>query len=261
VTITTGRTTLDANDLVGKVGAHDPTPGAYAWFEVRDDGVGMEPEMQRRIFEPFYTTKFSGRGLGLASALGIVRAHSGVIDLESTPGSGTRVRVLIPAHDKAHTTTHPEARAKLGQLRVLVVDDEEPVLELASEFLKREGCIAVTADGGQAALALFSQDDEGFDAAVIDLAMPEFDGRRLFEALRDVRPDLPIVLASGYSRDRLTESFAGEKRVEFLCKPYAVEELMVALSSAVGSDPGDPGDASPGVDRAVRRTHGSTVAT
>jgi PAS domain S-box-containing protein len=235
VTIRTGRSKLQLSDLSNLVGARNPAPGDYTWFEVCDDGPGMEPETQRRIFEPFYTTKFSGRGLGLASSLGIVRAHAGLIDLESEPGRGTRVRVLIPSHDGAGARPGRHEKPTLRNLHVLVVDDDPAVLELATEFLVREGCIAVPADGGKRALALFADRDEDFDAAVLDLAMPEFDGRLLFRELRKLEPELPVVLATGYSRDRLTENFAGESRVEFLRKPYTVEELVEALAAVVES--------------------------
>lgn len=239
VTIRTGCDVLTAEDLSGLGGARDPAPGEYAWFEVSDDGSGMEPETLRRIFEPFYTTKFSGRGLGLASSLGIVRAHGGVIDLESEPGRGTRVRVLIPACRAEVARGEPVRRTELESRRILVVDDDEAVLEIATEFLTREGCIAVPAEGGQCALELFASDATGFDAAVIDLAMPGLDGRALFQKLRVIQPELPVVLATGYNLDRVAEGLAEESHVGFLRKPYAVEDLVSALASVISSKPED----------------------
>jgi PAS domain S-box-containing protein len=236
IVVQTGREELDARALAGTVGDGEARPGEYAFIEVADDGAGMDPETSQRIFEPFFTTKFSGRGLGLASALGIIRAHGGCARLVTAPGEGTRIRVLLPVSVAVPTPEReaPQARREAPEEpeRVLVVDDDEAVLELASEFLRRAGYVSQPATGGVEALERFREDPQAIQVVVLDLTMPDMDGREVFRELRSIRPDLPVVLATGYSRGALEESFPDERGVHFLRKPYEPEQLLDAIQRA-----------------------------
>ena len=220
------------DDLEHTHGAGGLEPGRLALLEVVDDGAGMDEGTCERVFEPFFSTKLSGRGLGLAAVLGIVRGHRGRVGVVSTPGGGSAFRVWLPAASEvAREQTPPEpafASARSGA-RVLVIDDQEPVLELAREFLGRAGYEVQTALGGRAGLERFLAAPADFDALVLDLAMPDLDGERVGRAVRDLRAELPLLLVSGYDADLAAFRFASLRPARFLRKPYEREELVSAL--------------------------------
>ena len=241
VTIRTGKLNADPAYLADTRGVPDPEPGSYVFVEVADDGPGIEAETQRRVFDPFFSTKFSGRGLGLAAVLGIVRGHGGVVKLASGPGRGTCFRVLLPSAGELLVPAHgvppeAEAAAPARSGRVLVVDDEDAVLEIAEEFLAREGFDAVTAGSGREAVRRFAAEPRGFDAAVIDLAMPDLSGERVAAEIRALRPDLPLVLASGFSAELAAARCLELGAARFLHKPYAPDDLVRAVRGVLGDD-------------------------
>ena len=241
VTIRTGKLSADRAYLADTRGVPDPEPGSYVFVEVADDGPGIEAETQRRVFDPFFSTKFSGRGLGLAAVLGIVRGHGGVVKLASGPGRGTCFRVLLPSAGELLVPVHgtpaeAEAPAPARSGRVLVVDDEDAVLEIAEEFLAREGFDAVTAGSGREAVRRFAAEPRGFDAAVIDLAMPDLSGERVAAEIRALRPDLPLVLASGFSAELAAARCLELGAARFLHKPYAPDDLVRAVRGVLGDD-------------------------
>ena len=241
VTIRTGKLNADGAYLADTRGVPDPEPGSYVFVEVADDGPGIEAETQRRVFDPFFSTKFSGRGLGLAAVLGIVRGHGGVVKLASGPGRGTCFRVLLPSAGELLVPVHgspaeAEAAAPARSGRVLVVDDEDAVLEIAEEFLAREGFDAVTAGSGREAVRRFAAEPRGFDAAVIDLAMPDLSGERVAAEIRALRPDLPLVLASGFSAELAAARCLELGAARFLHKPYAPDDLVRAVRGVLGDD-------------------------
>ena len=208
--------------------------GAYVYCEVEDDGCGMSEEVLANIFDPFFTTKFTGRGLGLSAVLGIVHSHSGVIDVQSHLSIGTRFRVCFPAlPDNAERKTAPP-RFSPGDTwhcnaTVLVVDDEPAVLEVAREMLERFGLQVLTATSGREAIDTFRQHPKEIACVLLDLTMPEIGGEETYSRLRELRPDLPILLSSGYdgtdARERLNV-----RKEHFLRKPYRVRALRSALS-------------------------------
>jgi two-component system, cell cycle sensor histidine kinase and response regulator CckA len=236
IDVATGVVSASRADLERMLLGEELREGPYVFVEVADTGCGMTPETRARIFDPFFTTKFTGRGLGLAAVLGIVRAHRGAIEIASEPGRGTRFRVLFPACPRversAPTQSAAEPRTALRG-KLLVVDDDPGVLEVTSETLARAGFEVLRAQDGAAALASFQQHADGIRAVLLDLNMPGASGEDTFDAIRRVRPDVKIVLISGYSQDRA--AFARPARASFLQKPFLPGALLATVRALLES--------------------------
>jgi CheY-like chemotaxis protein len=208
--------------------------GTYACLTVEDTGRGMDEATLARVFEPFFTTKEVGKGTGLGLSLvyGIVIDSGGGIDVTSAPGSGSRFAIYLPRVDApviaADDLAAPIARGN-GE-RVLVVDDEEALVAVASEVLTRIGYEPVGCANGAAALAAFEAATGRIDAVIADEVMPGLSGTQLAQALRKRRPDLPIVLVSGYTGPMLTERALGVGISEVLKKPVQSREIASALA-------------------------------
>jgi CheY-like chemotaxis protein len=208
-------------------------PGGFVCLEVHDTGVGMDVETQGKIFDPFFTTKVTGRGLGLAAVLGIVRSHKGVIKVYSQPGKGTTFKVLLPAD--AHAQIRPNLfREDLrGTGTILVVEDEEIIRKVVKTTLELYGYTVLTAEHGEEAMRIFEPRPQEFRAVLLDLVMPRMGGEATFRAMRAVRPDIPVVLTSGYSDTEAQSRFTGKALSGFLRKPFTAAALGEAMRDAI----------------------------
>jgi len=211
-------------------------PGRYACLTVSDNGSGMDQETLARIFEPFFTTKpvDKGTGLGLAVVHGIVQEHGASIEVRSAPGGGSTFRVYFPAADapaQAVRPSAPEAPAVHGQgKRVLFIDDDESIVFLMTRLLERQGYRVSGYTDARAALAVARANPAQFDLAVTDFNMPGMSGLDVAQALRELRADLPIAVASGYITDELRAQAPAAGVSELIYKPNTVDELCEAIS-------------------------------
>jgi len=214
-------------------------PGPHVCVEIADTGVGIPPEHAARVFDPYFSTKARGTGLGLATSYSIVRRHKGHLDFESTPGVGTTFRILLPA--TSQTTMPPSSRPKPGapvRGRVLMVDDEPAVRELGALMLRGLGYQTDTVSSGEEAIERVRsamERDEPFRAVLLDLTMPGgMSGRETARRLRQIAPDVALIASSGYSTDPIMSNHAAYGFDAAVPKPYIAAELDAGLRKALG---------------------------
>ena len=209
-----------------------PDEAGFLRVDVQDNGVGMDEATLGRAFEPFFTTQFPSRGLGLSAALGITRSHDGTIELTSALGEGTQVRVALPAHAHRSIRKRPITRPIEGDAkrRVLAVDDEALVGRAISRVLEAGGYIVRVVNSGSEALARVESSPDDYDLVILDMTMPGLDGPETFRRLRELRPGIRVLLSSGYHHLDSTESLVATGHCWFLAKPYEPDQLLSIVS-------------------------------
>ena len=240
IRIRTGAKTLDVTQLQSPFVHGEILPGKYAFVEVEDNGCGMTEETLSKIFDPFFSTKFTGRGLGLAAALGIVRSHQGVMKVRSQVGEGTRFTVLIPQSDDTAAPTLSgndplPSNAPSPSEVILIVEDDPKICELAKTILKHAGFKVATAHDGLHGLKVFQQHREEINAILLDLTMPRVDGREFLERLRPLAPRIPVVVMSGYSPQETSTRCAGLGASVYLQKPFEPRELINRVQESLAN--------------------------
>ena len=220
----------DHKNMKGRL--YVPKPGKYVVLAVTDTGVGMDKKIQQRIFDPFFTTKDMGRGtgLGLASAYGIIKGHDGYIDVESRKGEGATFSVYLPASEKKIAKT-AKITGKLlkGTETVLLVDDEEAVLDIGRDLLKAMGCRVLRARDGREAIELYQKNQDDIDIVILDMIMPNISGSDTYDRMKEIDPDIKVLLSSGYSVDGQATDILNRGCSGFIQKPFTINELSAAI--------------------------------
>ncbi|MFO7570264.1 MAG: PAS domain S-box protein, partial [Smithellaceae bacterium] len=215
---------------------YDLQSGRYVKVSITDTGLGMDESTRKRIFDPFFTTKEMGRGtgLGLASAYGIVKGHSGAINVYSEPGQGTTFNIYLPATSKAIATEEPlEREPSGGRETILLVDDEAVITEVTGRLLAELGYTILTASSGDEAVALYARQHKSIDLVMVDMIMPGMSGSDTFDALKAVNPDVRVILSSGYSLNSKAQAIMDRGVRTFLQKPYRLQDLAQKIREAL----------------------------
>jgi CheY-like chemotaxis protein len=231
IRICTGPMRVDREYLEETFLSPDLAPGDYVFLEVNDNGCGMPPEVKARIFEPFYTTKFAGHGLGLAAVIGIVRSHRGTIKVYSEAGRGSTFKLLFPVVVETAAIQPPadsSANWRGGGL-ALVVDDEETVRAVAARTLESLGFTPLTAADGRDGVRIFGEHAAALRVVLLDLTMPHMNGEETFRELSRIDARVPVVLMSGFTENDTVDRFAGKGLAGFIQKPFDRKQLQAKL--------------------------------
>jgi len=242
ITLSTNVADVDADYLARNFPGQGLSPGRFAIIEVADDGVGIPQDVLGRIFDPFYSTKATGRGLGLSALLGIVRSHRGAIRVYTELGKGTTFRLLFPASDRSANPRRASGSAELGQRysgTVLVVDDEPAVRAVLERMLRGVGFSVLTASDGEEGVAMYRAHQQEITLVIMDLTMPKLDGKEAFRAIRGIGA-VPVLLMSGYSEHDAVHSFIGRGLAGFLQKPFTLNAVREALREALHESVDEP---------------------
>ena len=233
ISLTTGVIECDETYFTNAWIVDQLTEGLYVFVEVTDTGCGIGSDVLPKIFDPFFSTKFAGRGLGMATVMGIVRGHKGAIHVFSEPDKGTRIKVLFPVSTKPVQTLKANdetPRRQQGHGTVLLVDDEEAILLMGRELLKELGYEVLTASDGRQGVDVFRKKRAEIACVILDLTMPDMDGRETFNVIRLMDPDMPILMCSGYSQQEVSKELSEYRQTLFIQKPYDVRTMQEALS-------------------------------
>ncbi len=238
IDVTAGVTHCDELYVRRCAGYEEAAPGTYSFIEVADTGCGMDAETRQAVFDPFFSTKFTGRGLGLAVAQGIVRHHHGLIFVDSSAGEGSRFRILLPGLSVPGAGSGKRAGSGNERDVVLIIDDDEAVRFVGAEIVQDVGLAPLCAASGEEGVVLFEEHQDAIIAVLLDLTMPGMNGRETFDTLRQRDAHVPIVLVSGYTDDAAVAGmFADVEPVQFLRKPFTYEALKSVLTGTLRIPP------------------------
>jgi len=215
-------------------------PGEFVMVSVTDTGVGMDEETKQHIFEPFFTTKKLGRGtgLGLASAYGIIKNHGGLINVNSKKGEGTTFNFYLPVVEAQTVKQLPddiEDEILHGTETILIVDDEEIVVNVSREMLNNMGYNVLIARGGKEALETFKKDKDKIALVMLDMIMPDMGGSHVYNILKEIKPDIKVLLSSGYSLDGQASEIMSRDCDGFIQKPFNMVQLSKMIRKILDS--------------------------
>ena len=237
VRISSGSMHCDKNYLSTTYLKADMPEGMYAYVAVADTGCGMDTETLGKVFDPFFSTKFTGRGLGMAAVMGIIRSHDGAVTVSSVKNKGSVFTALFPIQGislrPAEVKIRDDKTVAEGRT-VLLVDDEAMVMDIGSQFLKRLGYSVRTASSGQEALDIFKQASDSIDCLLLDVSMPGMDGLETMRQIKKIRSDARILITSGYTRQQIEDQFTHVGLPDgFIHKPFEMKELQEILNKTI----------------------------
>ena len=222
--IETSAVVLDDNDCK----PFEAKPGRYVKMSVRDTGIGMDEDTRRRIFDPFFTTKEKSRGtgLGLASAYGIIKNHGGLITVHSQKNHGTTFNIYLQISEKEiHQEIATDGAMVKGSETILLVDDEDMIIDVGKALLERLGYQVIAVKSGQEAAEIVLRMGSGIALVILDMIMPGMDGGKTFERIREIHPQMPVLLSSGYAVNGQATEILRSGCNGFIQKPFNIAKL------------------------------------
>jgi two-component system, cell cycle sensor histidine kinase and response regulator CckA len=211
-------------------------PGNYARLTVIDDGEGMNEEGIRRVFEPFFITKFEGRGLGMAATYGFAKNHDGYIMVDSELGKGTTVKIYLPAVETpVKEDITPKTEGIKDASTILIIDDDETVMNVSRTMLERRGYRVLGAKTGQEAIVVVKTFEGDIGLAILDIVMPDMNGNAIYPYLMKARPNLKMIVSSGYSKDGPEREILDAEAEDYIQKTVTIAELSEKLKKTLGS--------------------------
>jgi CheY-like chemotaxis protein len=217
-------------------GVYGVRPGKYVVISITDTGIGMDEKIIKRVFDPFFTTKDTERstGLGLASAYGIIQNHDGFIVAQSARGKGATFHIYLPATEKPVIVKHQEDQKILvGTETILLVDDEEMIIDVGTQILQKLGYEVLTARHGKDAIEVYQQNRQKVAMVILDLIMPEMSGGETYDRLKEMDPNVKVLLASGYSLDGQATEILNRGCDGFIQKPFQLKDLSEKLRQII----------------------------
>ena len=233
--IINGAEAIDAGRGIVQVSTGVTDSGTDIFMEVKDSGSGMSEATQARIFDPYFTTKFTGRGLGLAAVSGIVRGHKGKMTVDSIPGSGTTFTVSFPSVpvELPKQVDSPKLLIPRSAGTILVVDDEPGLRNLAGMILQQSGYSVLVAKDGREAVETFRANEAQIAAILLDMTMPVMSGEEAFRLIREIQPRVPVIVSSGYNETFALEELGPDIVAGFIQKPYTASKLIESIENAL----------------------------
>jgi len=222
-------------DATGPIINPEVQPGRYVCLTIEDQGKGMDRETRNRIFEPFFSTKFQGRGLGMAAVYGIVKNHGGWIHVESQPSRGTQVAIYLPAVEAAGIKKEkiPETTSAMGTETILIIEDKSIVRDISRAMLEKLGFHVLEARTGKEAIEIAETYPGDIDLALLDIILPDMGGDTIFPRIKRSRPDLKIVICSGYEIDGPVQDLLDAGAEDFIRKPFTFATLSAVVMALV----------------------------
>lgn len=242
-----GEIQIKCDNLVADEEIFDPVgdysnlqPGNYVRIKIQDNGSGMNEETLSRVFEPFFTTKFQGRGMGLAAVYGTIKNHGGHINADSEIGKGSTFTILLPATTANESLDFSDTSREVtvqeldqGDITILIVDDDEPVLNIIEQLLKQHGYKTMTALNGQEAVDIAKSYEGKIDLTLLDMSMPVMGGAEAYPLLKQERPDLKVIICSGYELDENMKITLNEGADAFIQKPFHFEKMISEIQKTL----------------------------
>ncbi|MBW2408692.1 MAG: response regulator [Deltaproteobacteria bacterium] len=214
----------------------DLSPGRYVSLQIKDNGKGMDEKTRQRLFEPFYTTKIQGRGLGMAAAFGIIRSHDGWIKVDSEIGRGTLITVYLPIAADVHVQEkNDEVSVAPGTETILLVEDDDIVVEITRKMMTRLGYQTRVAQNGEEAVRISDNPDANFDLVLLDMKLPDMDAKQIFFSLKNAHPETKVIIFSGYAIDGPVQEILDAGADGFIQKPFSFSTLSSQLRAVLGN--------------------------
>jgi PAS domain S-box-containing protein len=236
ITIAIRKQHFGKDEINSLLKVEDMDAGDYLVFECRDSGEGMDTFTKERIFDPFYSTKGLGHGLGLAAVVGIVQGHGGGMTVDSEVGQGTTIRIFLPVSERKAVSIKLNSDSKIessGTGTILVVDDEPMILAFAKQAMEKLGYEVLVAENGKVAVDVCKDHMDDIDLVLLDMTMPVMDGKETYEELSKLNPEIKVIVSSGFNEEETISQFARQETVRFIQKPYRVAALQDVVNQSL----------------------------